>query len=69
MSIFKKLSDVNTYKRDLSVAEMDAIFHDGTVEWGPMIKEISKRTHLPRFICEMVYAAETKIMEDIGLLY
>lgn len=38
------------------------------VDFYGMVNELSKRTHLPRWICERVYEAEDTILEDLGIL-
>lgn len=63
-----KLSAVENYSRNMTNKEIAEIYHDGIVEWDPMVVEIAKRTRLPRFLVEMVYAAETKVMLDVGLM-
>lgn len=38
------------------------------VDFNGMVNELSKRTHLPRWICEKVYEAEDTILEDLGII-
>ena len=59
---------VENYSRNMTNEEIAEIYHDGIVEWDPMVVEIAKRTRLPRFLVEMVYAAETQVMLDVGLM-
>jgi len=34
-----------------------------------MVNEISKKTHLPKWICRKVYEAEANILNKLGLLH
>lgn len=58
------------YKRDLTEAEKKAIWDTDKryLDTDLMIEEIHKRTKLPLFICTMVYYAEGRIMQDVGLM-
>ena len=58
------------YKRDLTEAEKKAIYDPDKhyLDTDLMAEEIHKRTHLPMFICTMVYYAEGRIMQDVGLM-
>lgn len=58
----------NFYKRDLTEAEKKAIWDGQCLDTDLMIEEIHKRTKLPLFICTMVYYAEGRIMQDVGLM-
>ena len=46
----------------------DIFKETGGVEYRPMINELRKRTHLPKWICEKVYDAEASILTDLGLI-
>lgn len=45
------------------------LYHDGILEYHPMIAELAKRTKLPKFICKRIYDAETDILTDVGIIY
>ena len=38
------------------------------VDYWPMVKELAKRTGLPKFICRLVYEAEGDILMDLGII-
>lgn len=58
------------YKREMTDAEKKAIWDKDKfyLDTDLMIEEIHRRTHLPEFICTMVYYAESRIMEDLGIM-
>lgn len=45
------------------------LYHDGILEYHPMIAELAKRTKLPKFICRKIYDAETDILTDVGIIH
>ncbi len=44
------------------------LYHDGILEYRPMIAELAKRTRLPKFVCKMVYDSETMILRELGII-
>ena len=68
-SVHQKLQVKDHKKRDISNTEIYKSFEaTGGVEYKPMINELRKRTHLPKWICEKVYDAEADILTDLGLI-
>ena len=68
-SVHQKVQVKDHEKRDISNTEIYKSFKDtGGVEYKPMINELKKRTHLPKWICEKVYDAEAGILTDLGLI-
>ena len=56
-------------KRDISNTEVYKVYKKtGIVEYEPILKELKKRTHLPRWICKLVYEAEGDILHDLGII-
>ncbi len=52
----------------LSQKRKEEIFKDNVVDYDEITKEMSRITHLPLFICRLVYDAEELILEKIGLI-
>ena len=65
----KKLIIEENFAREMTEDEKRKIYHDNILEYDPMIEEISRRTHFPRFIVRMFYAVESQIMFEVGLMH
>ena len=68
----QKVQVKDTYKKrkgDITKSEVYKGFKKtGGVGYQPMINELAYRTHLPKWICRLVYDAEAGILTDLGLL-
>lgn len=55
-------------KPNMSQAEKDVIFANGILENDPMVSEMSRRSKVPEWLVDKVYAAEGAVMYDVGLM-
>lgn len=55
-------------KPNMSQEEKDVIFANGTLENDPMVSEMSRRSKVPEWLVDKVYAAEGAVMYDVGLM-
>ena len=66
---YKRVQSVPTKKRDISKTEVSKVYEKtGVIEYEPMLNELKRRTHLPKWIVKKVYETEGDILYDLGIM-
>ena len=66
---YKRVQSVPNKRTNISKTEVSKVYKKtGIVDYWPMIKELKRRTHLPKWIIKKVYEAEGDILYDLGIM-